>query len=637
MTTENKGVIYYKLDPDYHFEGDYTKNCGLTGGEIDGNFHFLRGYDILSIDVTSNKEELVITRLNGEVTKVNIAKNFADYDFEYDFEYDKKEGVLKITTPYGETIDLEGFLTENFNRVYSDYTISGDGTRYNPLKMADNLKTGTYRPVKTIIDLTDGKSELPTSNNARNDRYLTIEKASKYGLLYPLAGVDAIKKRLEEIGSEWRIPTKEDWDQLLNFIEECPEDKTHDSDLTNVHLGVNAGAYLKSLNKWEPFYRELENGEVVIDGERYTKDEKGDYVPNERGEFVKLTNSEDRFGFTIYPVGFGERRGVESIGGYGKWAAYWTSTEEDKNRDMYVKVFSFDKRTVEQNTWGDGWYLSIRLVKNYNGNNLYDVENIDGINVSTIHFLAKDEAEREDYKTSLIWTKENIHFTNQQYGGVVSPEWSEYDDESVIIRYYINDWDGKQWVRNEVQEGESVVVIDYNNVKTHEWRVIDGVLTDTLDTFINGVSGSINNINKEIENINAKIDESVESLNTKINESIESLDVKLSGNIESLDNKLDESFNNLDAKLEENVESLDTKLDETSKKLQAEINKNKVISGDSGIEIRDGYTYVDEVFPTTIKIKFGENSMIKLDENGYYFDGNYNFNDDHLINNKIEE
>ena len=96
MTTENKGVIYYKLDPDYHFEGDYTKNCGLTGGEIDGNFHFLRGYDILSIDVTSNKEELVITRLNGEVTKVNIAKNFADYDFEYDFEYDKKKNSIAL-------------------------------------------------------------------------------------------------------------------------------------------------------------------------------------------------------------------------------------------------------------------------------------------------------------------------------------------------------------------------------------------------------------------------------------------------------------------------------------------------------------------------------------------------------------
>ena len=83
MATENKGIIYYKLDPDYHFSGDYTKNCGLNGGEIDGNFHFLRGYDIFSFDMSENKEELVITRLNGEELKVNIKENFAGYDFEY--------------------------------------------------------------------------------------------------------------------------------------------------------------------------------------------------------------------------------------------------------------------------------------------------------------------------------------------------------------------------------------------------------------------------------------------------------------------------------------------------------------------------------------------------------------------------
>ena len=59
MATENKGIIYYKLDPDYHFSGDYTKNCGLNGGEIDGNFQFLRGYDISSFDMSEDKEGYV--------------------------------------------------------------------------------------------------------------------------------------------------------------------------------------------------------------------------------------------------------------------------------------------------------------------------------------------------------------------------------------------------------------------------------------------------------------------------------------------------------------------------------------------------------------------------------------------------
>ena len=46
--TENKteGLTLYTLQSNY--SGDTTKNCGLTGGEIDANFLFLRGNDIYS-------------------------------------------------------------------------------------------------------------------------------------------------------------------------------------------------------------------------------------------------------------------------------------------------------------------------------------------------------------------------------------------------------------------------------------------------------------------------------------------------------------------------------------------------------------------------------------------------------------
>lgn len=579
MATENKGVIYYKLDPDYHFDGDFTKNCGLTGGEIDSNFQFLRGYDISTIDVTPDKTELIITRLNGEEARINIAKELNVSDFKYEFEYDKNEGILKIITPYEETINLEGFLTDKFNRVFGDFSILGDGSRYNPLKISNNAKTGTYRPVKTIIDLTTDSNSLPSENIARNDRYLTKEKISRLGLLYPLSGVDAIKARLEEIGSEWRIPTKEDWDQLLNIVEECPEDKTHEGDLTNVYLGVNAGAYLKSTSQWEPYYKKLEDGEVVIDGERYTKDENGEYIADEHGEYQKIFNSEDKFDFSIYPVGFGERRGIDSIGGYGKWAGYWTSTEEDKNRDMYVKVFSYDTRSVEQNTWGNGCYLSLRLVKDYTGDNLYDIEDIDGVNVSTIHFTADNDIDRERYNTTLIWTKENIAFSNSQYGGVTSPEWHENNGESFFIRYYINDWNGERWVKNEMQEGDSVVIIDADGIKMHEWRVIGGELVDSLNDVIN-----------EIDKLNTKLD-----------------DTNLAITIEA-----------------ENRAAADNEL-------QKQINGNKVVAADSGIEIVNGYTIDNITTPTTIKVKLAKNSMLRFDEDGFYFDGDFNIDGDNEI------
>ncbi len=691
MATENKGVIYYKLDPDYHFSGDYTKNCGLNGGEIDGNFHFLRGYDISSFDMSENKEELVITRFNGDELKVNIKENFAGYDFEYD----KFTGVLKITMPYGKTIDLDGFLTERFFRVYGDFTIDGDGTRYSPIRMASIAKTGTYRPAKTMLDLVEEKStdKLPSKNIALNERYVTREKVSKYGLLYPLSGVDAIKERLEEIGSEWRIPTKEDWDQLLNIIEECPEDKEHDGILTNKYFGLNAGAYLKSVDQWKPYYRELENGEIVLTGERFTKDANGNYVPNEDGEYLKVINSEDKFGFAIYPVGFGGRRGVDSIGGFGEWAAYWSTSEEDKNRDMYVKVFSFDQRTVEQNTWGRDCYLSLRLVKDYNGENLYDVENIDGATVTTKHFVMENDEDKKKYDTTLIWTCENIGFSNPQYGGVKSPEWPDEEGTSFVIRYYVNDWDGEKWIKNEIQEGESIVIFEENGVKMHEWRLVDGVLIDTLEITMNEIAKDFAEVNSRLDALEDGLAQEVidrtnadATLQDNIDaeaEAREEADASLQDNIdaetkareeadgelqkqidtivdyneqfaEDIQNKfgeLDEKDNELqdnidaetkaretaDSNLQKNIDIEEATRKNEDNELKRNIDENKIVLKDTSLVLEEGATINNVTTPTTIKLNIPENSMIRIDEYGIYFDGDFNVGTETKINNKTQE
>jgi hypothetical protein len=246
---------------------------------------------------------------------------------------------------------------------------------------------------------------------------------------------------------------------------------------------------------------------------------------------------------------------------------------------MYVKVFSYDTRSVEQNTWGNGCYLSLRLVKDYTGDNLYDIEDIDGVNVSTIHFTADNDIDRERYNTTLIWTKENIAFSNSQYGGVTSPEWHENDGESFFIRYYINDWNGERWVKNEMQEGDSVVIIDANGIKMHEWRVIEGELVDSLNDVIN-----------EIDKLNAKLDDTNLAITTEA----------------------------------ENREAADNEL-------QKQINENKVVAADSGIEIVNGYTIDNVTTPTTIKVKLAKNSMLRFDEDGFYFDGDFNIDGDNEI------
>ena len=75
------GVTYYKLEKGY--PGDITKGCGLTGSEIDKNFHFLRGYDIRDAVIEEdgkivftrvNGDEMVVTGLHGFVGSIEDAK-----------------------------------------------------------------------------------------------------------------------------------------------------------------------------------------------------------------------------------------------------------------------------------------------------------------------------------------------------------------------------------------------------------------------------------------------------------------------------------------------------------------------------------------------------------------------------------
>ena len=55
MAANLNGIIYYKLDANTHgYSGDITKNSGLRGEEIDGNFAFLRGHDIEKIHFDEN-------------------------------------------------------------------------------------------------------------------------------------------------------------------------------------------------------------------------------------------------------------------------------------------------------------------------------------------------------------------------------------------------------------------------------------------------------------------------------------------------------------------------------------------------------------------------------------------------------
>lgn len=435
MSINKKGITYYKLDSNIHgYQGDITKNCGLRGEEIDSNFNFLRGHDIKTVSFDEDGA-MHLTRYNGEIL---VAKQVETPDYE--FSYDAENGILTIIKPNGDEVTLPGFKYDM--KIYHDSTITGNGTNVSPFSISNINKTGRYRPAIKLIDYTITDDEgnpletLPYENINLHDRYVTKEKYYQFGRLFPLSGVKNISDKLKENNSEWHIPSKSEWDEILNTID-C-EIPNHDSMDSNVKLGEIAGKSLKAIKYW----KQTDDNKIL---------------------------SDDSYGFSIYPVGYCVDRGRKSYLGFGEAATFWTSTSSNDDNDIFVKTFEYDSEKVSQRTWGNGAYLSVRLVKEFNGNNFYGTEEIDGFTFNCVHIPG----------TNLIWTKENVMFPQDIYDGFIPNDWNDKEDV-ISYKFYINDWNGKNWDKYELKEGESIVLHNSESGNMHEWTIIDGELIDNM-------------------------------------------------------------------------------------------------------------------------------------------------------------
>lgn len=104
------GITYFKLDTNI-YPGDYTKKCSLTGGEIDKNFNYLRGMDIVGGEFDEHGN-LHLRTLGDEDIMVpsGTTTMFAEgIDFS-GTSYDKETGILDISIN-GETIQITGLTT----------------------------------------------------------------------------------------------------------------------------------------------------------------------------------------------------------------------------------------------------------------------------------------------------------------------------------------------------------------------------------------------------------------------------------------------------------------------------------------------------------------------------------------------
>lgn len=562
-----KGLYFYKLVSPY--SEDITKDCKLTINEIDSNFINLKDVDIKEVRTDNEKKRLILTRNNEEELVFDLSEMV---NHTLDVDFDSIDGVLTLEYN-GEKYSIEGLITKDnlskeiLTKVYSDCTLKGVGTPKNPLRLSDVYKTGYFKPVIDIVD-TLGHDKIPHKNLKKGDRYLVRGEVHDYGLLYNFKTALYINKLLEKTG--WRVPTKEDWDNMLNALEPC-EHRNHNSTLNNHVLGKMAGSLLKSVDGWRTKEHHCHNHHEHNHGDFFDVHDKKEsefFDVEERHEChhhpkEKPMSSEgkDAFGMTIYPVGYAYKASPLLYREFGYQGAYWT-TDALYDTDIYAKVFEADESGVLQIGERPSAYLGIRLVKDYDGTNHEDIEDILGTNYKTVLLPSLNKP-----SGFTIWTAQNFDFrdNNVEFG---LPNGGF--EQRKHIAYFIYEWNGFKWERLELSEGDSVTVLK-GKKPNESYRIIEGRLKNITkyisDTLKEEFAEVIDNVKVRLKETEKKINEHENHLN-EVDSKIDDIENDIA-NIES---------NN--AEQDERLSTLENGLEETNKNLQTEISRAQEVEAE---------------------------------------------------------
>ena len=357
------------------------------------------------VKLEENEWNLTIVTKGSEFDKYGI--NFGVKDIELKGSV-SEDGVLTLTwkNTSGETsTTISGFVTTE--NIYHTSSINGNGSKENPLRIPNLLHTEYNIGVKAIVD------ELPKENLHNGDKYVTVNKHSNFGCLYNKQGMLTIVDELAKINSNWRVPTKEDWDKLLNLIEACDEDRQHGGTDTNVVYGKIAGKALKSREFW--------------------------------------TGNEnlDKFGMNIFPTGLSN---VQSeLTSEDEKAVFWCNTPYDEN-NFYLKGFNNDSDAVKQTVSDEDKY-SIRLVADYHGEGLDGYVNLFGENYDVIVFRDINQ----------MWISTNLDY----YIDSLRCDSFEYENATISNIHTLNHWNGEYWEKKELENG-SVINVGKNPIEKYK-------------------------------------------------------------------------------------------------------------------------------------------------------------------------
>ena len=516
------GITYYRLKSDY--DGDVTNNCGLTGQQIDNNFYVLEGRDVKSLEVDG--DDITIVLYNGD--RITAEDALSGYAKDLSFDFDEENGTLTITQN-GETTVIDGFGCD-CGKVYTDNTLVGDGTKENPLGVSSMSQTGHYKPVIGIIDLTVDGTEMP-ENPHRGDRYIVKDEISNYGMLYDYHAVAQLACRLK--GTGWHIPSKEEWDNMLNAIDEV---KNHDSQEESVYLGKYAGKMLKGTEDGDCGWAECEQGggDCPCGGAGTNgncDDPLNPCMPMDcHHECVEPSNVTpettegiDCYFFDVLPTGYALDK--NNVLYFGQKAYFWTSDVSENRSEAWAKGFDACHSDVFQNTMSTSNYMSIRLVKDYDGTNYYGAETIDGQIFETVIMPGGQ-----------IWTKNNVALNICPCNPdckchQINPNMGEDCDEKSII-YTIVEWDGTKWVSIVLENGYMVTIIDENGTPIDYHITINEYGDFELVSIIDGIAdGVVEEVMERIGDLGGRVD-AVEEKNREQDERLDTLESGLAQEIQ---------------------------------------------------------------------------------------------------------
>ncbi len=414
-----KGIYYYK-HAGYPGMEDETLNRSLTGAQIDGNFYFLEGNDIKSVALEDNVLE--VTKISDEKVSVDLSA-LAEIT---EMEFDQKTGTLTVrTATQPEGVSVNGFLSlETGLHLATDETLKGNGTPAKPLGVSDVEKTGQLAPADTYIDLTEYPAATLSDGVEPGYRVVTRELVGNFGLLYTLDAVKALDDYLKDTNTGWHVPTREEWAEMLNSVEDpCGIDVSdHYSTESDVLLGETAGEQLKSREFWN----EVTTGE-----------------------------SRDLYGFSVLPLGSTDEEGTEPTE-LGTQAIFWTLSEEETKQQYYVRGFVAGDSRVYQSTWDKARYAAVRLVKD-SKEDFHQSEVINGMTVPCVQM-----------PDGSIWTAANVAFPVR---GSKSLQIWETLSGGTTTKFFINSFDGKEWTKRELADGSSIVIKLKDSIPFVLWMV----------------------------------------------------------------------------------------------------------------------------------------------------------------------